>query len=391
MTQTPPPAPLRPAKRSQRLGFSDIVRIRNEVLAMAAAGKKVIRLEGGEPFPPTPPFVIDAIKEALDRGETRYAPSSGIPKLLEAICAKLERKNGIATDPGGVIVVNGGAHGLFCSFQATLDEGDEAIFLSPYWTPIRDLVRYAGGEPVMVPWEEASESSPAIAIERRLTPRSRLIYVNSPSNPTGRVLDRSAMEAIADLAIRRDLLVIADEAYEDLTWDGEHVSIASLPGMAERTITVFTLSKSYALTGGRIGYVVASPTFMEVLRKLVLNSTNGVSTPTQFGALAALNDGSGWMEEKRGEYLQRRDFLVAAARAAGFECSLPAGAFYLFANVRARLGGESWAAMKRLLDSTGIATVPGAVFGAEGEGHLRMSYSTSMSVLEEADAALRKL
>ncbi|MCA1732578.1 MAG: aminotransferase class I/II-fold pyridoxal phosphate-dependent enzyme [Acidobacteria bacterium] len=391
MTQTAPPAPLRPAMRSQRLGFSDIVRIRNEVLAMAAAGKKVIRLEGGEPFPPTPPFVIDAIKEALDRGETRYAPSSGIPKLLEAICAKLQRKNGIATDPGGVIVVNGGAHGLFCSFQATLDEGDEAIFLSPYWTPIRDLVRYAGGEPVMVPWEEASETSPAAAIERRLTPRSRLIYVNSPSNPTGRVLDRAALEAIAQLAIQRDLLVIADEAYEDLTWDGDHVSIASLPGMAERTITVFTLSKSYALTGGRIGYVVASPTFMEVLRKLVLNSTNGVSTPTQFGALAALTEGSGWIEEKRVEYLQRRDFLVTGARAAGFECSVPAGAFYLFANVRERLGSDSWAAMKQLLDSTGIATVPGAVFGAEGEGHLRMSYSTSMSVLEEADAALRKL
>jgi len=358
---------------------------------MAAAGKKVIRLEGGEPFPRTPAFVIDAIKEALDRGETRYAPSSGIPKLLEAICAKLARKNGITTDPASVIVVNGGAHGLFCSFQATLDDGDEAIFLSPYWTPIRDLVRYAGGEPVMVPWEEAAETSPAAAIERRLTPRSRLIYVNSPSNPTGRVLDREALEAIAKLAIQRDLLVIADEAYEDLTWDGEHVSIASLPGLAERTITVFTLSKSYALTGGRIGYVVASPAFMEVLRKLVLNSTNGVSTPTQFGALAALTVGSGWIEEKRVEYLQRRDFLVAAARAAGFECSVPAGAFYLFANVRERLGSDSWAAMKQLLDSTGIATVPGAVFGAEGEGHLRMSYSTSMSVLEEADAALRKL
>ena len=391
MTQPAPPVPLRPAKRSQRLGFSYIVRIRNEVLAMAAAGKKVIRLEGGEPFPPTPPFVIDAIKDALDRGETRYAPSSGIPKLLEAICAKLQRKNGIAAEPGGVIVVNGGAHGLFCSFQATLDEGDEAIFLSPYWTPIRDLVRYAGGEPVMVPWDEAEKTSPAAAIERRVTPRSRLIYVNSPSNPTGRVLDRAALEAIAQLAIQRDLLVIADEAYEDLTWDGDHVSIASLPGMAERTITVFTLSKSYALTGGRIGYVVASPTFMEVLRKLVLNSTNGVSTPTQFGALAALTEGAGWIEEKRTEYLQRRDFLVAAARAAGFECSVPAGAFYLFANVRERLGSDSWAAMKQLLDSTGIATVPGAVFGAEGEGHLRMSYSTSMSVLEEADAALRKL
>ncbi|MFN2441173.1 MAG: pyridoxal phosphate-dependent aminotransferase [Thermoanaerobaculia bacterium] len=391
MTATPRTDSLRPAARSQRLGFSDIVRIRNEVLAMTAAGKKVIRLEGGEPFPPTPPFVIDAIKDALDRGETRYAPSSGIPKLLAAICAKLERKNGISTEPSGVIVVNGGAHGLFCSFQATLDEGDEAIFLSPYWTPIRDLVRYAGGEPVMVPWQEAAETSAASAIERHLTSRSRLIYVNSPSNPTGRVLDRAGLEAIAELAIRRNLLVISDEAYEDLTWDGTHVSIGSLPGMSERTITVFTLSKTYALTGGRIGYVVASPPFMEVLRKLVLNSTNGVSTPTQFGALAALTDGSGWIEEKKDEYRQRRDFLVESARAAGFECAVPAGAFYLFANVSRRLGQDSWAAMKELLDSTGIATVPGAVFGAEGEGHLRMSYSTSMSVLEQADAALRRL
>jgi aspartate aminotransferase len=382
---------IRASARTARLGFSDIVRIRNQVLAMIAAGTDVIRLEGGEPFPPTPAFVKDAMKRALDENQTRYAPSSGLPQLLEAIRAKLAARNGIEAATSQIIVVNGGAHGLFCAFQATLDEGDEAIFFSPYWTPIRDLVRYAGGEPVLVPWAELRERPAAAALEERITPRTRVLYVNSPSNPGGNVLSREDLEGIAEVAIRHDLVVVADEAYEDLVYGEPHVSIASLPGMFVRTLTVYTLSKSFSLTGGRIGYVVADDVFMDPLRKLVLNSTNGVSTPTQFGALAALQDGSSYLEEMRGEYRQRRDALVKSALEAGFRCAPPRGAFYLFADVRDRLGGDSWAAMKTLLDRTGIATVPGAVFGAEGEGHLRMSFSNSLEVLDRAAAALRRL
>lgn len=385
------PFAIRPSRRTDRLGFSEIVRIRNEVLALTASGRRVIRLEGGEPFPPTPSFVREAMKRALDEGQTRYAPSSGIPALLEAICAKLAVRNGVTADPSGVIVVNGGAHGLFCAFQATLDEGDEAIFFSPYWTPIRDLVTFAGAEPVLVPWDEGLDGDLARAIEMRITPRTRAIYVNTPSNPAGHVWRRDQMEAIASVARERDLTVIADEAYEDLLYDEPHVSMASLPGMAERTVSVWTLSKSFSMTGCRIGYVAAPPSVMEVLRKLVLNSTNGVSTPTQFGALAALRDGSSYLEEMRQQYRVRRDMLAGAALRAGFRCTPPRGAFYLFADVRERLGGDSWAAMRSLLDRTSIATVPGAVFGPHGEGHLRMSFSNPTEVLEEAAAALAAL
>lgn len=385
------PAGVRVSERMARLGFSDIVKIRNQVLAMIAAGKDVIRLEGGEPFPPAPDFVKEAIKRALDENQTRYAPSSGLPQLLEAIRGKLSERNGLEVSGKQIIVVNGGAHGLFCAFQATLDEGDEAIFFSPYWTPIRDLVSYAGATPVLVPWDELATRPAAEAIESRISPRTRALYVNSPSNPTGNVLRRDQLEAIAEVAIRRDLVVVADEAYEDLFYEEPPLSIATLPGMLGRTITVYTLSKSFSLTGGRIGYVVADEPFMDALRKLVLNSTNGVSTPTQFGALAALSDRSAYLAEMRGEYRRRRDLLVAAARDAGFRCSPPRGAFYLFADVRERLGPDSWAAMQTLLEATGISTVPGAVFGREGEGHLRMSFSNSIEVLERAAGALRAL
>ncbi|HUO83550.1 MAG TPA: pyridoxal phosphate-dependent aminotransferase, partial [Thermoanaerobaculia bacterium] len=181
------------------------------------------------------------------------------------------------------------------------------------------------------------------------------------------------------------------EAYEDLVYEGEHLSIASLPGMLERTISVFTLSKSFSMTGWRCGYLVAAELFMEPIRKLVLNSINGVSTPTQYAAAAAIADRSDYLANLRDEYRSRRDLLIRGVRDAGFRCATPRGAFYLFADVRARLGGDSWKAMDRLLDETGIATVPGVVFGPEGEGFLRMSFSNPIETLERAVEALGKL
>jgi aspartate aminotransferase len=370
------------ADRAQLLGFSDIVKIRNRVLQMSG----VLRLEGGEPFMGTPDFVKQAMKDALDAGQTRYAPSSGIPPLIDAIRGKLASQNKIEAGTDQIIITSGGAHGLFCAFQTTVNLADEVLFFSPYWTPIRDQVRYCEGVPVLAPWEERVRG-----LESRVTDRTRVLYVNSPSNPTGIVLTRNELEAIAKLAIAHDLIVIADEAYEDLIYDGEHISLASLPGMFERTLTVFTLSKSFAMTGWRIGYVVAGEPFMGALRKLVLNSINGVSTPTQYAALAAITHGVDHLAEMRDEYRRRRDLMVPALNAAGFRCPSPAGAFYLFPDVRERLGGDSWQAMEQLLQRTSIASVPGVVFGAEGEGHLRMSFSTPMEVIEQAVEALHKL
>lgn len=382
---------LRPAGRVSRLGFSDIVKIRNRVLEMIGRGQPVLRLEGGEPFMPTPAFVKDAMSEALARNETRYAPSSGIAPLLDAIRTKLAAKNGLAVETKNLIVTSGGAHGLFCAFQASVDPGDEVLLFSPYWTPIRDHITYCGATPVRVPWSELEGNDIREVLARRLTAKTRLLYVNTPSNPTGTVLTAEQLRGIAEFAVANDLTVISDEAYEDLVYDGEHVSLASLPGMAARTISVFTLSKSFAMTGWRVGYVVAGDLFMEPIRKLVLNSINGVSTPSQFAAAAAITHGAAFMAEAREEYRKRRDLLVPALAAAGFRCAAPHGAFYLFADVRERLGSDSWKAMETLLERTSIASVPGAVFGEEGEGHLRMSFSIAMETVGEAIEALKKL
>ncbi|MCU1227924.1 MAG: Aspartate aminotransferase, partial [Acidobacteria bacterium] len=223
------------------------------------------------------------------------------------------------------------------------------------------------------------------------TEKTRVIYVNTPSNPTGDVLSRSQLESIARFAVEHDLIVISDEAYEDLVYDGEHVSLASLPGMRERTISVYTLSKSFAMTGWRVGYLVAGNLWMDALKKLVLNSINGVSTPSQFAAAAAVANGRGFIDSIVPEYRERRDRLVRGLTDAGFRCVPPKGAFYLFADARERLGANSWEAMETLLARTSIAAVPGVVFGPEGEGFLRMSFSTSMDVIDQAVEALKTL
>jgi aspartate aminotransferase len=382
------------AQRSSLLGFSDIVKIRNRVLDMRASGHRVLQLEGGEPFIGTPDFVKQAMRDALDANQTRYAPSSGVPQLLEALRDKLARKNGVNVSTNDIIVTSGGAHGLFCAFQASVSPGDEVMFFAPYWTPIKDQVSFSGGIAVRVPWDDIRDGSAdamRAALESRHTSRTRVIYVNTPANPSGDVLTREQLTAVADFAKAHDLTVIADEAYEDLIYDGEHVSIASMPDMLERTISVYTFSKSFSMTGWRIGYVVAPPPFMEFLRKLVLNTVNGVSTPTQFAALAAITHDIHFFDSIREDYRRRRDLLVGAFRNAGFDCLTPPGAFYAFPDVRKRLGGDSWKAMETLLDRTSIASVPGAVFGPEGEGHLRMSFSIAMETLEEAVGALGRL
>lgn len=383
---------IKPAERSSLLGFSDIVKIRNRVLEMKAAGQKVLQLEGGEPFMPTPDFVKKAMIDALNANLTRYAPSSGVPQLLEAIRAKLARKNRIDVDARKIIVTSGGANALFCAFQSSVNPGDEVMLFSPYWTPIQDHISFAGGKPNRIPWDEArGVEDLSTVLGAHATPKTKVIYVNTPANPTGDVLSRRQLQSMARFAVENNLIVISDEAYEDLVYDGEHVSIGSFPGMFARTITVYTLSKSYAMTGWRIGYVVADETFMDFIRRLVLNSVNGVSTPTQYAAVAAMNAPPDYFPSLREEYRKRRDLLVRALNEAGFRCLTPPGAFYLFPDVRERLGGDSWKAMQTLLDRTSIATVPGLVFGPEGEGHLRMSCSLALETIEQAADALKKL
>ena len=391
---------LQVARRLGEVGFSDIVQIRNKVLELREAGQPVHAFHGGEPFFETPEPIKYAAMHALTHNHTRYAPSSGILPLREALLAKLHARNRVPAHLDDVLVTAGGAHALSIAFQATLDPADEVLVFSPYWTPIRDMIALTEAVPVLVPTTavltNALAEGLAAALSRFVTPRTRALYYNTPQNPSGVVFHRTHAEAVAAFAIAHNLLVIADEAYEDLVYGeqpgeaGEHVSIASLPGMYERTITTYTLSKSYAMTGWRVGYAVAPEPWTTALRKLVLYTTNGVSTPVQWAAVEALRTPRAALDARREEYRARRDLLVRELNALGLPCALPAGAFYAFPDVR-RIAADSREAAAILLDKAHFATIPGSVFGPHGEGHLRLGYAVSLPAIEAGLRSLHKL
>ena len=386
---TTSPALFRLAARFDDVGFSDIVNIRNRVMELRTNGAAVFQFEGGEPYMNTPEYIKAAMIQALEENKTRYGPSSGIQPLRAVIAEKLNTKNSIPAREEDVIVVTGGMQGLFGAFQSVIDPGDEALVSSPFWTPIKDLIAGCQGRTVLVPTIEARSEGFAETLARYASSKTKAIYFNTPQNPTGVVFTRAEAEAVARFARDRDLVVIADEAYEDLVYDGEHVSIASLDGMFERTITAFTCSKSYAMTGWRLGYVAAAEPWMTGLRKAILYSTNGVSTPTQWAGLAALNHDASVLEENRNAYRDRRDLLLSGLNELGLPCDAPAGAFYAFPDVT-RISSDSRQAAEILLERAQVATVPGVVFGPHGEGHLRFSFSTSIETIEGGLESLRR-
>lgn len=380
---------IRLARRLDEVGFSDIVQIRNKVMALRAEGLQVHSFHGGEPFFETPEAVKYAAVKALVENETHYAPSSGVLPLRKGLVAKLAAKNGIDVTTDEVIATVGGSQALYAAFQSVLDPGDDALIFSPYWTPIADLVTGAQARPLSVPTITARRNGIRKTLAQFSTPQTRAIYYNTPQNPSGLVFTRAEAEEVAAFAIERDLVVIADEAYEDLVYDGAHFSIASLPGMAERTITAFTFSKTYAMTGWRAGYAVAKEPFMTALRKIVLYSTNGVATPVQYAMIQALTTPESEIARICEEYRERRDLLVAGLNEVGLECAPPAGAFYAFPNVE-KIHKNSRTAAQILLEKAHIATIPGSVFGAQGEGHLRFGYAVTLGEIEACIEALRR-
>jgi len=381
---------IRLAKRLDEVGFSDIVQVRNKVMELRGAGEKVHSFHMGEPFFETPEPIKYAAMKALVDNQTHYPQSSGALPLRVALVEKLARKNGMRVTADEVLATVGGAHGLYVAFQTVLDAGDDAMIFSPYWTPIADLVLGAQARPMLVPTISARRNGIRKTLEQFATPQTRAIYYNTPQNPSGVVFTRAEAEEVAAFAIDRDLVVIADEAYEDLVYEGAHFSIASLPGMAERTITSFTFSKTYGMTGWRAGYVVAQEPFMTGLRKMVLYSTNGVATPVQYAMMQALKTPETEIAARREEYRQRRDLMVAGLNEVGLDCPPPAGAFYAFPNAE-KIHKNSRTAAQILLDKAHIATIPGSSFGAQGEGHLRFGYAVSMQGIEECVEALRGL
>lgn len=377
------------ASRLQDVGFSDIVKIRNRIMELRAQGASVYQFEGGEPFMPTPQPIKDAIQTALDENKTRYAPSSGIPELRAVIAHKLQLKNRIPAHDNDVVIMNGGMQGLFGAFQSVINPGEEVLMFSPFWTPIKDLIAHCQARMTLVPTHEARSEGFPETLARYTTEKTKAIYYNTPQNPSGVVFNATEAREVADFAKERDLIVIADEAYEDLVYDEEHFSIASIEGMFERTISTFTFSKSYAMTGWRLGYAVAPEPWLTGLKKTLLYSSNGVSTPTQWAGLAAMNLDQSFHDEILTEYRLRRDLMLSGLNELGLPCELPGGAFYAFPDV-SRIHTDSRQAAEIILNKAQVAAVPGVVFGPDGESHLRFSFSTSIETIEAGLDSLRR-
>jgi aspartate aminotransferase len=374
---------------------NDLGRVKAAARAREAKGERVIHLEQGEPDFETPAHIVEAMTRAVRDGRTHHYPDArGDLGLRETLAEKLSRENGIVTSPDDIVPVSGGTHGLNIVFQALLSPGDEVLVPSPHWMAIPELVRFAEGATMRaVPlylhvlsgaWGAAEVED---ALRAALRPETKGIYVNSPNNPTGAVLAREHLEAIARVAIEGDLWVISDEAYEHLLFDGaRHVSLAALPGMASRTVSVYTLSKSYAMTGWRIGYVVSPPALRAIIApRLSFYTTHGVFPAVQAAARAAVSGPQDDVERMRRSYEERRDLLLAGlAGCDALRTPVPRGAFYAFPDVSGALGGrDTWALVEDWLEA-GVAVMPGGAFGDAHAGHVRLSLASRREDIVEA-------
>lgn len=378
-----------------------LVIVRDKMMALQAAGRKVYRLEVGDTSFDTPTHVQKAIIDALQSGKTHYPPSTGLPALREAILKKVHEKNHLPIrDADHVMVTIGGMHGLYMAFCALLSPGDEVILPDPMWSEIAELIRRPGGVPVpIVLRPDKSFLYDPVEIQRAITPRTKAIYVNTPHNPIGTVLSEATLKQIAEIAVHHDLAVVSDEAYEDVLFDGmRHVSIGSFPGMADRTISSYTFSKSYAMTGLRLGYLVSNDDkLIERFQKLLRLTTNGVPSITQWGGLAALNGPQQTTREMMTELERRRDiFFKGLETLKVFETFKPQGAFYAWAKISDSWKGyegkrDSWAMTNYLLDQAGIGSSPGIAFGASGEGYVRFAFTVAPELLIESIEVMQDL
>ncbi len=368
--------------------------------AREAAGERVLHLERGEPDFDTPAHVVEALAAAARAGDTHYPDSRGALAFREALAAKLARENGLATHVDDIVVTDGGTHGLFLAFQCLMSAGDELLVLSPHWMAIPKLVGFVAGAtyrtlPAYLDLQSGALDAAGFADRLRsaLRPETKGVYLNSPNNPTGVVLSRAHLEALAAVAIERDLWVISDEAYEHLLFDGaQHVSLGSLPGMAERTVSVYTFSKSYAMTGWRLGYVV-SPPAMRATMGPILNfyTTHGVFNSVQAAGRAAVTGDQSCVETMRRAYEERRNLLVEGLAGQGaVRVPVPQGAFYAFANVAgARNGRDVWELVREWL-AIGVAVLPGTAFGPGYDDWVRLSLATRRDDVAEAARRLRE-
>src|SRR5829696_2147198 len=375
--------------------FSGIIRIRDMMYSV----KDPFRLDQGDVSFDAPDTVKNAMHRAIDDNRSHYLQTTGLPRLLELLAEKLRVKNGIPIgSPDEIMVTTGGIHGLFVTCQALLEPGDEIIVPDPEWPPCAGNIKLARGIPVPCPLHEALGWRYDLdELESKISAKTRAIYLNSPHNPTGGVLSRADVEAIAAIADRRGLWIISDEAYEDVIFDGaEHVSPASLPGMYDRTISLYTFSKTYAMTGVRLGYVaVKDAPLRDRMKKALFYTASNVSSVVQFGGIGALEGSQAAVAEFRNELQARRDLFYRGIRenaADVFTGQLPRGAFYAFLRINPDWAppsgkrGESlsWAMTEYLIAEGRIGCVPGVDFGAHGEGYLRFCFARDRKELAGA-------
>lgn len=382
--------------------FSGIIRIRDMMYSV----KDPFRLDQGDVSFDAPETVKAAMRRAIDENRSHYLQTTGAPRLLELLAEKLRSRNGIPLgDPSEVMVTTGGIHALFIACQALLEPGDEVIIPDPTWPPCAGNVRAARGIPVPCPLRERLAWRYDLdELASKITPKTRAIYINSPHNPTGGVLRREDITAIASLAERRGLWLFSDEAYEDVIFDGaEHVSPASLPGMYERTISLYTFSKTYAMTGLRLGYVAAQDaTLRERMKKVLFYTASNVTSVVQFGGIGALEGSQASVGEYRDELKARRDLFYAGMRTVAVGTLTgepPRGAFYAFVRIDpewrppsgARGESLSWTMTEYLISRGRIGCVPGVDFGANGEGYIRFCFARDRRELSGALDSMRTL
>ena len=376
---------MRLAGRMDRIGTETAFEAAARARALEATGRSVIHLEIGEPDFDTPANIREAAKRALDRGATHYTPTVGIPELRAAIAADATARKGFAVTPDRVAVVPGGKPVMFFAILALVDEGDEVIYPDPGFPIYESMIDYVGGTAVPCPirQENGFRLDPD-ELAALVTPRTRLVILNSPANPTGGVSTRDDLERIAAVARRYDFTILADEIYGRILYEGEHVSIASLSGLAERTIVLDGFSKTYAMTGWRLGYAILPEPLVTPFSRLIVNSVSCTNAATQWAGVEALTGPQSSVDRMVDEFKARRDLIVDGLNAIpGITCLRPSGSFYVFPDISATgLTGDELA--DRLLNEGGVSALAGTAFGQVGQYHLRFSYANSRENITEA-------
>jgi aspartate aminotransferase len=374
------------SQRMSSIHESTTLKISAMAKKLNKSGLDVIDLGVGEPDFATPQNICQAACDSIKNGETHYAPTNGIAELREAIAEKLCDENMLEVTADDVAVTPGAKMAAFAAFQALLEEGDECVLIGPSWVSYEPCAAFAGAE---IAWSQVDEDFMPVDVAETITRKTRFILVNSPSNPTGAVFDLKILEEIRDLAVDHDLFVVSDEIYEKIIYDREHISIGSLPGMEDRTVTINGFSKAYAMTGWRLGYLTGPKETMKWVTRLLSHSVSQATTFVQRAGVEALRGPQNAVAAMVEEFSDRRDLFVSGLQGMGIICNLPGGAFYVFPDVSEFGGGDLFT--DKLLKDALIAATPGSAFGPGGANYVRLSYAASQERLKEALTRIEKM